>query len=134
MNAKKLQKKKIKRVALVNNYLSFGVYGLKIMENSFITIKQLNMIQFSLSKTTKKIGKFWIKVFPHFSVTAKPLEVRMGKGKGYIDTWVSKLKSGSILLELKGLSEKESLLVLNKLRVKLPFKSIIVKKTLNVFR
>ena len=125
---KKLQKKKIKTSAQSNNYLAFGDFGLKIMENYFITSKQLEMSRIILSKHTKKIGKFWIKVFPHSSVTAKPLEVRMGKGKGHISFWISKLKRGAVLFELSGLSKKSSIFVLRKLAVKLPFRTSIIIK------
>ena len=127
-NYKKLQKKKIKNSAYVNNYLSFGEFGLKIKENYFITSKQLEMIRVLLSKGTKKTGKFWIKVFPHTPVTFKPLEVRMGKGKGHIGLWISKLKKGTTLFELSGLPQKNSILLLKNLSLKLPFLTSIVIK------
>lgn len=83
---RKLQKKKVKISASRNNTLSFGDFGLKIKENYFLTSSQLEMIRIFLSKEIKKVGKFWLKVYPQHSVTSKPLEVRMGKGKGHISS------------------------------------------------
>jgi large subunit ribosomal protein L16 len=86
------------------------------------------MLKLSLSKGTKKIGRYWIRVFPHFPVTAKPLEVRMGKGKGYLDHWVCKVKRGSIICELSGLSEKQAKYLLNKISFKIPTTTMFISK------
>lgn len=80
----KLQKSKIKISAVKNTILAFGEFGLKVKENSFITSNQLEMLRVFLVKKTKKVGKFWLRVFPHTPITSKPLEVRMGKGKGHV--------------------------------------------------
>ena len=88
----KFQKKKVKNSPSKILDLNYGSFGLKVKQNCCLTSKQLEMIKVNLSKGTKKIGRYWIRIFPHFPVTAKPLEVRMGKGKGYINQWVCKLK------------------------------------------
>lgn len=126
----KFQKKKIKNLPTRNTSLAFGFFGLKVKESCFLTAKQLETLKFNLAKGTKKIGRYWIRVFAHTSVTAKPLEVRMGKGKGYVDHWVCKLKGGSILCELSGLPIKQALILLRKVSLKLPVNTIFISKDL----
>ena len=124
----KVQKKKIKNLTSTNTELVFGTVGLKIAENGFLTSKQLDMLKLLLSKSLKKQGQYWIRVFSHFPVTSKPLEVRMGKGKGYVDKWICKLKVGVILCEISGLSLKNSIQILKKISLKLPLLTIFVSK------
>lgn len=126
----KLQKKKIKNSPSKTLDLVYGSFGLKIKQNCFLTSKQLDMIKLNLSKGTKKVGRYWIRVFSHFPVTAKPLEVRMGKGKGYVDHWICKVKRGSVLCELSGLSLKQSNTLLKKISLKLPVGSMFISKSL----
>jgi large subunit ribosomal protein L16 len=90
--------------------------------------KHLAMIKLNLAKGTKKIGRYWIRVFSHFPVTAKPLEVRMGKGKGYVDHWVCKVKRGSIICEVAGLSENQINTLFRKISVKLPVGTMFIQK------
>lgn len=126
----KLQKKKVKNSPSKVLGLVHGFFGLKVKQNCFLTSKQLEMIKLILSKGTKKVGRYWIRVFSHFPVTSKPLEVRMGKGKGYIDHWVCKLKRGSILCEISGLSSKQSYLLLKKISLKLSVNTMFINKCL----
>ena len=127
-NFLKLQKKKIKNLPTKNLNLVSGTFGLKATQNCFLTSKQIEMLKINLAKGTKKSGRYWIRVFPHFSVTSKPLEVRMGKGKGYVDHWVCKVKQGSIICELIGLSQKQATSLLKKISLKLPTNTMFVSK------
>lgn len=124
----KVQKKKIKNSLSNTSDLVYGYYGLKIKQNCCLTSQQLEMIKLNLAKGTKKVGRYWLRVFPHFPVTAKPLEVRMGKGKGYVDHWVCKLNRGSVICELFGLSEKQANILLRKVSLKLPVGTMFIKK------
>jgi large subunit ribosomal protein L16 len=126
----KLQKKKIKNLSTKNTNLSFGSFGLKVKQNCFLTAKQLDMLKFYLAKGTKKIGRYWIRAFAHFPVTSKPLEVRMGKGKGYVDHYVCKSKKGSILCEISGVSAKQAAILLKKVSLKLPIGTIFINQEL----
>jgi large subunit ribosomal protein L16 len=126
----KLQKKKIKNLPTKNISLTFGVFGLKVSQNCFLTAKQLDTLKLHLSKGTKKVGRYWIRAFAHFPVTSKPLEVRMGKGKGYVDHWVCKLKKGSILCEISGVSAKQASVLLKKISLKLPVGTIFINSEL----
>nr|YP_009350069.1 50S ribosomal protein L16 [Spongospora subterranea]AIK19940.1 50S ribosomal protein L16 [Spongospora subterranea] len=121
-------KKKIKNLPTKNLNLVNGTFGLKANQNCFLTSKQIEMIKLNLAKGTKKAGRYWIRVFPHFSVTAKPLEVRMGKGKGYIDHWICKIKRGSVICELFGLPAKQASFLLKKISLKLPVRTIYINK------
>ena len=124
----KLQKKKIKNSSSNTLTLVYGQFGLKVKQNCCLTSKQLEMIKLNLAKGTKKVGRYWIRVFPHFPVTAKPLEVRMGKGKGYVDHWICKINRGSIICELSGLSEKQASILLKKISLKIPASTMFINK------
>lgn len=123
----KFQKKKIKNSPSKILNLNHGSFGLKVKQNCCLTSTQIEMIKINLSKGTKKVGRYWIRVFPYFPVTAKPLEVRMGKGKGYIDHWICKVKRGSIICELSGLSEKQANNLFKKISLKIPSSTMFVK-------
>nr|SYZ47148.1 e9c7a147-c7a9-437f-85d1-f43a20fcb0c3-CDS [Plasmodiophora brassicae] len=124
----KFQKKKIKNLATRFLNLDFGNFGLKAKKNGYITSKQLEMVKLNLSKSTKRIGQYWIRVFPHQAITAKPLEVRMGKGKGYIDDWVCKVKAGFVLCEVSGLPSNQARLLLKSIARKLPIQVYCICK------
>lgn len=124
----KFQKNKIKHFPSNNLNLTYGTYALKSKQNGYLNSSQLNTLKLQLAKGTKKIGHYWIRVFPHFATTAKPLEVRMGKGKGYINFWISKIKIGSVLCELSGLSFIQASNLLKKISLKLPVNTLLIKK------
>lgn len=126
----KFQKKKVKNSPSSGLHLSYGLFGLKVKQNGLLTSKQLGMLKFHLARGTKKIGRYWIRVFPHTPVTAKPLEVRMGKGKGYVDHYVCKIKRGVVLCELSGLSLSQASSLFKKISLKLPIRTIFVHKNL----
>jgi len=103
---RKLQKGTRRGVATRGAQMAFGEYGLKILENGWIKNIQIEAVRVTLARQLHKGGKLWIRIFPHKSITKKPAEVRMGKGKGDLDHWVSVVKRGTILFELGGLPEE----------------------------
>ena len=111
--------------------LKIGDFGLKCLRSGLLRSNQLEALFKTLKKEMKKYnkkGKIWVNCFPHFSYTKKPNEVRMGKGKGNIVFYYSLVKKGTVIIEIKGLTETEALKVLTVCMPKLPFKSKIIKK------
>ena len=101
-------------VATKGNILEFGDYGLQSLENAWITARQIEAGRIAINRRLKRVGKLWIRVFPRKPVSAKPIEVRMGKGKGDPEFWVDVVKRGRIIYELEGVSEdvaKEAMLL-----------------------
>ncbi len=91
--------------ATKGNTLEFGDYGLQVLENCWITARQIEAGRVAINRHIKRNGKMWIRVFPFKPVTSKPVEVRMGKGKGDPEFWVDVLKRGRIIYELEGVDE-----------------------------
>jgi large subunit ribosomal protein L16 len=88
--------------------LSFGDYGLKVLEPGWVTDRQIEASRVAMTRFVKRGGKIWIRVFPDKPVTKKPAETRMGKGKGAPDHWVAVVKPGKILFEMEGVSHQEA--------------------------
>ena len=86
--------------------LNFGAYGLKAMEPERVTARQIEAARRAITRQMKRIGRVWIRVFPDVPVTAKPTEVRMGKGKGSVEYWACKVKPGRMMFEIDGVSEE----------------------------
>src|SRR5246127_2463755 len=86
--------------------LAFGQFGLKAMEPDRLTARQIEAARRALTRHMKRSGQVWIRVFPDVPVTKKPLEVRMGSGKGSVELWVARVKPGRILFEIDGVSEQ----------------------------
>jgi large subunit ribosomal protein L16 len=82
--------------------VAFGEYGLKTLESAWITARQIEASRVAMTRFIKRGGKIWIRVFPDKSITKKPTEVRMGKGKGAPEAWVAVVKAGQILFEMEG--------------------------------
>ena len=93
---------KVRPCGIITNQseLAFGVYGLKVLKAGRISAKVLETLRRSITRKLKRKGQVWIRVFPDMSVTSKPAEVRMGKGKGSHDFWVASVKSGQIIFEI----------------------------------
>ena len=85
--------------------ITFGTYGLKAIEPDRINARQIEAARRAMTRHMKRQGRVWIRIFPDVPVTAKPIEVRMGKGKGSIDRWVAKVKPGRIMFEIDGVDE-----------------------------
>ena len=99
------QKGKLKGLAYRGNHVAFGSYGLKTMEEGWITSRQIEAARIAVTRYMKREGKVWIRIFPDKPITKKPAEVRMGKGKGSPEYWVACIKPGTIIFEVDGVSE-----------------------------
>jgi len=108
-----------------NTELHFGTYGLMAMEGAWITDRQIEAARVAMTRYMKRGGKVWINIFPHLSLTKKPLETRQGKGKGSHDAWVAVVKEGKIMFEIAEVEEaiaREAFrLAMHKLPVKCKF-------------
>ncbi|TYB79356.1 50S ribosomal protein L16 [Bizionia myxarmorum] len=122
---RKMQKGRMKGNAGRGHLLSSGTFGIKSMETSFVTARQIEAARIAATRFMKREGSIWIKIFPDKPITKKPLEVRMGKGKGAVEYWVAVVKPGRVLFELGGVPlevAKEALrLAAQKLPVKTKF-------------
>jgi large subunit ribosomal protein L16 len=108
--------------------VTFGEYGLQSLEASWITNRQIESARIAMTRYMKRGGKVWIKIFPHKPYTAKPLEVRMGSGKGAPEGWVAVVKPGKIMFEIAGVSEEIAREALRLAAHKLPVKCKFVKR------
>jgi large subunit ribosomal protein L16 len=108
--------------------IAFGEYGLQATEASWITNRQIEAARIAMTRYMKRGGKVWIQIFPHKPFTAKPLEVRMGSGKGAPEGWVAVVKPGKIMFELAGVSEEVAREALRLAAHKLPIKCKFVKR------
>ena len=108
----------------------FGWYGLKAIEPGLITSKQIEATRRAMIRKIKKSGKIWIRAYPDIPITSKPVEVRMGKGKGAVDHYVAVVKPGTIMFEIKDVEEKMARRALELAKHKLSVKSKFVSKLL----
>ena len=125
---RKPQKGRMKGMAIRGSHVSFGTFGLKALEPGWITSRQIEAARIVLSRSIKKVGKVWIRIFPHKAITKKPAETRMGKGKGSPEYWVAVIKPGRILYEIDGLSFEDAKEAFRKCSNKLPVKTKIVSR------
>jgi large subunit ribosomal protein L16 len=126
---RKQQKGRNRGVATVGAKISFGEYGLKTLDRGRITARQIESARRAINRYIKRGGKIWIRIFPDVPVTKKPLEVRMGKGKGNVEYWVAKVQPGRVLYELEGVSEDIAREALRRAAAKLPVKTVFVSRT-----
>ena len=110
------------------DYVSFGSFGLKAMEPGWITSRQIEAARIAISRKVRKVGRMWIRIFPDKSITKKPAETRMGKGKGAPEYWVAVVKPGRILFEIDGVTEDTAREALYKASAKLPIKTKFIKR------
>jgi len=123
---RKQQKGRNRGKSFRGNTLAFGTYGLKAIELGRINSRQIEAGRVALSRTMKRTGKIWIRVFPDKPLTAKPVGVRMGKGKGSVEEWVMNIKPGRIIFEITGVDEAIATRALRLAAAKLPFKTKII--------
>jgi large subunit ribosomal protein L16 len=109
--------------------LEFGEVGLRALEPGWVTNRQIEAARQTLVRHVKRGGKVWIKVFPDKPLTAKPAEVRMGKGKGAVEHWVAEVKAGKIMYEMTGVAEKVAVEALRLAAAKLPIKTKVVLRS-----
>tara|TARA_Y100000588_G_C13337049_1_gene536512 strand:+ start:22 stop:441 length:420 start_codon:yes stop_codon:yes gene_type:complete len=120
---RKPHKGNMKGMSNSGDYVAFGSYGLKAMEPGWIDSRQIEAARISISRRIRKVGRMWIRIFPHKSITKKPAETRMGKGKGSPEYWVAVVKPGRILFEIDGLDEKQAQEAFKSCAHKLPIKT-----------
>ena len=108
--------------------LAFGAYGLKAMEPERLNAREIEAARRAITRQMKRAGRVWIRIFPDTPVSAKPVEVRMGKGKGSIDYWACKVKPGRIMFEIDGVSDEIAREALRLGAMKLPVTTRIVAK------
>ena len=114
--------------AYKGNTITFGDFGIQAVTCGYVTNRQIEAARIAMTRKIKRGGNVWIKIFPDKSLTRKPAEVRMGKGKGSPDSWVAVVKPGRIMFEIKHLDAELSVEALKLAMYKLPVKTKIVKK------
>jgi large subunit ribosomal protein L16 len=117
---RKQQKGRIKGIAYKGSSISFGSFALKSLDASYITNRQLEAARIAMTRYMKREGKVWIRIFPDKPITSKPLEVRMGKGKGAVSHFVAVVKPGRIMFEIDGVSPEIAVEALRLAAQKLP--------------
>lgn len=109
--------------------VSFGEFGLKATGRGRLTARQIEAARRAMTRHIKRGGKIWIRVFPDKPITKKPLEVRMGKGKGAVEYWVAQIQPGKVLYEVEGVSEELAREAFALAAAKLPIETIFVKRS-----
>lgn len=126
---RKVQKGRNRGLAQAGNKVSFGDFGLKALERGRMTSRQIEAGRRVMTRHVKRGAKIWIRVFPDKPITNKPLEVRMGKGKGSVEYWVAQIQPGRILFEMQGVNETLAREAFALAAAKLPFKTQVVTRT-----
>ena len=127
---RKAHKGRIHGLAKGGTQLNFGSYGLKAVTPERVTARQIEAARRAMTRHVKRQGKIWIRVFPDKPITKKPLEVRMGKGKGSVEYWVAQVKPGQMLFEMQGVDEVVAREAFELAAAKLPVKTTIIKRTI----
>ncbi len=117
-------------VAVRGSSVSFGEYGLKAITRGRLTARQIESARRTITRHIKRGGKIWIRIFPDKPITKKPLEVRMGKGKGSVEYWVAQIRPGTMLYELQGVSEELAREAFALAAAKLPLKTLFTVRTI----
>jgi large subunit ribosomal protein L16 len=126
---RKMHKGRIRGEAKGGSDLNFGSYGLKATEPERVTARQIEAARRALTRHMKRQGRVWIRIFPDVPVSKKPLEVRMGKGKGNVEYWVCKIQPGRVLYEMEGVTEDIAREAFRLAATKLPVSTIFVART-----
>ena len=125
---RKMHKGRNRGLAQNGNQVSFGEFGMKASSRGRITARQIESARRAMTRYIKRGGKIWIRIFPDKPISKKPLEVRMGKGKGNVEYWVSLVQPGKMLYEMSGVSEEVAREAFRLAAAKLPVKTTFVKK------
>jgi len=112
------------------NRVSFGEFGLKATTRGFITARQIEAARRAITRHVRRGGKLWIRVFPDKPITKKPVEVRMGKGKGNVEYWVAPIQPGRMLYEIQGVTEDVARQAFSRAAAKLAVKTTFVTRTM----
>ena len=116
--------------AVRGSSVSFGEYGLKAITRGRLTARQIESARRTITRHVKRGGKIWIRIFPDKPITKKPLEVRMGKGKGSVEYWVAQVRPGTMLYEIQGVSEELAREAFQLAAAKLPLKTLFTVRTI----
>ena len=127
---RKQMKGRNRGLALRGNKVSFGEFGLKSTTRGRLTSRQIEAARRALTRFIKRGGRGWIRVFPDKPVSKKPLEVRMGSGKGNVEYWVAEIKPGAVLYEMEGINEQEARAAFKLAAAKLPVRTMFVARSL----
>jgi large subunit ribosomal protein L16 len=125
---RKSQRGKMKGKATRGNTVAFGAYGLQTLENAWISAKQIEAARVAASHYLHREGRFFIRIFPHKPISGKPLETRMGKGKGEPEYWVSVVKEGQIMFEVAGVDEPTAKRAMARVAHKMPVQTRFVER------
>jgi large subunit ribosomal protein L16 len=125
---RKQMKGKMRGKALRGDKIQFGEFALQATSCGFISNRQIESARIAINRQAKRGGQVWIKIFPDKTLTKKPAEVRMGKGKGSPETWVAVVRPGRVLFEIGGLEEEVCLAALRLAKYKLPVKTKVIRK------
>lgn len=120
---RRIRKGKIRGVATSGHYIAFGEYALQAQGHERITARQIEASRQAMTRHIKRGGKIWIRIFPHIAVTRKPQDVKMGSGKGSPEFYVAKVKPGTILFEMQGVTEEIAREAMRLAAHKLPVKT-----------
>ncbi|WP_369855598.1 50S ribosomal protein L16 [Candidatus Thalassolituus haligoni] len=126
---RKVQTGRNRGLAIRGSKVSFGEYALKATGRGRLTSRQIESARRAMTRKVKRGGKIWIRVFPDKPITEKPLEVRMGKGKGNVEYWVCQIQPGRVLYEMEGVPEELAREAFALAAAKLPFDTVFVKRT-----
>lgn len=126
---RKQQKLRNRGIANVANKVSFGTYGLKSLGWGQLTSRQIEAARRTVSRYVKRGGKLWIRIFPDKPITKKPLEVRMGNGKGAVEFWIAQIQPGRMLYEMEGVTEEIAKEAFRLAAAKLPIQTTFVTRT-----
>ncbi|MCC5863982.1 MAG: 50S ribosomal protein L16 [Wenzhouxiangella sp.] len=127
---RKQQKGRNRGTAQVGNRVSFGEFGLQATTRGFLTARQIESARRAITRHVKRGGKLWIRVFPDKPVTKKPVEVRMGKGKGNVEYWVAPVQPGRMIYEIQGVTEDVAREAFRRAAAKLSVKTTFVARTM----
>ncbi|WP_435104846.1 50S ribosomal protein L16 [Arhodomonas sp. AD133] len=126
---RKQQKGRNEGLATRGTSVAFGEYGLKATTRGPVTARQIEAGRRAINRHVKRGGKIWIRIFPDTPISAKPLEVRQGKGKGNVDHWAAKVQPGRVIYEIEGVAEDVAREAFRRAAAKLPVKTTFVHRT-----
>jgi large subunit ribosomal protein L16 len=125
---RKQQKGRLRGTAKGGNEVSFGDFGLQVLEPGYITARQIEAARVAISRAVKKSGKLYIRLFPDKPLTKKPAETRMGTGKGAVELWVARVKPGRVIFEVEGVDIELARQAFTRAHHKLPVKTHLVSR------
>jgi len=126
---RKQQKGRNRGLSQVGNRVSFGEFGLKATTRGFITARQIEAARRAITRYVKRGGKLWIRIYPDKPITKKPVEVRMGKGKGNVEYWVAPIQPGRVMYEIQGVTEEAAREAFKLAAAKLAVRTTFVKRS-----